>query len=643
MQNLIPLPRFTASLFKLLALLFCAFTFSAASAQAPLVSVPSAGLALTRLEVLPNVPTGLTLAQVQSGQAGVFETQDGVLISHAHWHRAVWLRLHLKVKQPLSQALPPLQPAVLMLPTTYLDKVRLYTPGQSSGEPWLVQQAGDFYAPRTWAMRGLYPKFKLPDPAQLALQGEQELQLYMQIEHMAPVVLQLEIADAKAVLDQDLLQLLLLSLGLGAILLATVLTAAMAWFHRDAIYAWYSVYALSAALACASHSGIAIHVLWPVAGYWPSTGELSFVMLAAVSQMQFAWVLNTEAATRRSLRMGVHIGSAACLLIALCFPIFTSYWQMFYFASLLSLGCAMALIAGLMVLAWRAGHLLAGIWMLASIPLFGSLFLDLAVAAGLLPSNLWSRNAPIYAAFVQVLILGLALQWLARKRHGELERERALAITDPLTGFVQADVFKSRLARSWERRQRMSKDMAVAYVQIQAMGNDALQSERMLMRCVRVLRSATRTQDIVARLGSNLMAISMPDVSMGDDLAQRLSRMVALGLMPDHSDPRATVLQFRIAASTCKRFRGDTQDLDRQLRELLAYERAWGNKPIRYLDDRRSSVITQRPGLDSGQLEDMWDAALAEEINSSLLSSNAAEPASPTAKQKITIARFQRK
>ena len=609
MKSSRPPLRRCAEFIKLLALLVLAWLLNLPPALAQLASVPSAGIELTQIEVLANAPAGLTLSQVQSGQAGVFIPHQGTRISHFYWNRAIWLRLSLK-----SSDAQPVKPAsaVIALPTTYLDKVRLYSPGKLASDPWVAQQAGDFYAPQTWAMRGFYPKFDLPNLADRNLQVEQPFVLYMQIEHYSPVTLQIELMDEKAALDGDLLQLLFLCIGLGSILLAMILTVAMAGLHRDAIYAWYSLYALCAALACASHGGIAIHALWPVSGFWPSTAEMCFVLIGGWAQLQFALVLNTKATSPPSTRYLVHTMSAACIVLALAIPVFSTYWQALYVATFVVLISAMAVTIWLMASAWRSGHKLAGIWIAINLPLFCSIVLVFLETVGMVSTAPWSRNLPIYATYLEVLVLGLALQWFARERHGEKMREKTLAATDPLTGFASAQAFQNQLAQDWTRLGKQNQDIVVAYVRLQTQATNPIHLERLLRRSVRILRTITGINDLVARLDGQLLAIAMPHVQLGDELSQRLSRIIALGLMPDSSDKQAPILQFRIAVSSQKYFTQPLDQLDTHLRDLLAQPRGWGSKPIRYTDGSMSSANT---GLKLSSLDALWDKALEKERN----------------------------
>jgi hypothetical protein len=120
---------------------------------------------------------------------------------------------------------------------------------------------------------------------------------------------------------------------------------------------------------------------------------------------------------------------------------------------------------------------------------------------------------------------------------------------------------------------------------------------------------------VVARLDGQLMAILMPHVQMGDELSQRLSRIVALGLMPDRSDPHASILQFRIAATTRSHYAKPLSALDADLRALLADPSGWGSKPIRFIARQaRVSEAVKAMRLEDSELEDIWDKAFAKEV-----------------------------
>jgi GGDEF domain-containing protein len=434
--------------------------------------------------------------------------------------------------------------------------------------------------------------------------------LYLQINCLVPIRIAPEwttLADAQ---QQETLMLVLYGLCLGTILMALLSTLLNTRLQIDSLYGWYALYALIALFAIGSHSGLAHMLLWPVAGYWPGTAALFFLVLICITQLYFCRRILARATAQPDQGWLLRPLAIAGLLLNACFVLFPDAWQWWYFGFLGFFGLTVALCLGWCLRSARLGHRLAQAWLLASAPLYAVALWAVLDGVGLIAASAWAHVAALAAAALDAIVMGLVLQWFARKRHAQEERRRALATRDPLTGFVTAEVFKSRLQRAWKYHHAGGRDVALAYVQVMATSENALRAELMLSRSVRVLRAATRSNDIVGRLEGRLLAVILPDMSLGDDLAQRLARIIAQGLMPDASDPRAMVLQFRIAATSFKHFQGDAKRIDEDLRKLLAKPSGWGSKPIRYID-RLAEQAEMADAMDSDGLEDMWSKALA--------------------------------
>jgi GGDEF domain-containing protein len=344
---------------------------------------------------------------------------------------------------------------------------------------------------------------------------------------------------------------------------------------------------------------------------------LSFILLACACQLQFALRLNAQPWTSTALRIAAYATGLLCVALALCMPIFTPIWQLLYYVTLAALAATMALSACLMLLGLRNGHRLAGVGLLSFIPLFGVVILGWLEGVGWLASNYWTYSTAIYVAMFDILSLGLALQWFANERHGQRERNKAMAQFDPLTGFVTAQAFQAQLSDAWEASRNMGQHVAVAYVQLITRASNEQHLQLMLTRCVRILRTAASAKDVVARLEGGLLALLLHNAAMGDDLNQKLSRIIALGLMPEADDRRVSVLQFRIAATTRMRFKQSAQELDTQLRTLLAQRAGWGSKPIRYIDQTQKNMSASPPVLDTLALEETWEAAFKQEMSGS--------------------------
>jgi GGDEF domain-containing protein len=583
-------------------------------AAAQLASLPSAGIEIASIDVLPDAPIGLSLSQVLSGQAGIFVKSNGLQVQHSEWNRAFWLRIVLK-----RTAITPDQPeaALLSLQKSYLDTVRLFTPSDAQSTSWQTQLHGDFFPPDQWTHETTYPQFTLPSAATIAAMPRQQITLYMQLDHLAPVIISPQLSSTKQARRDDMTSYAIYGTLFGGILLASVLAACKGWLYRDPIYFWYSAYAATGLLACMSHSGLAQQLLWRVGGYWPSTAILFFLLLCCGFQLQFTSCIQDTSKQQRWQTWSRHLLAASCVVLAIGFTVFVAYWRSFYFMSLGLIALTMTFVTLMMIRPVRAGSQLAKAWLLATAPLWLTVVVALMEGVSVFPTTVWSFNAAIYAAGAEVLFVGFGLQWFARERHGLQERSKALATTDPLTGFATDKAFQQHLLRNWHALDAKKSDTAVVYIHLQTKANNSKHLEQLLLRSVRVLRSATSAHDLVARLDGQLMAIWMPNVQRGDDLSQHLSRIVALGLMPDFSDPQSTILQFRIAATTRRQYTQSVAQLDADLRARLAEPQGWSGKPIRYLEDavsKRTEFLVQN----SSDLEEFWQRALDQERRDSL-------------------------
>ena len=111
----------------------------------------------------------------------------------------------------------------------------------------------------------------------------------------------------------------------------------------------------------------------------------------------------------------------------------------------------------------------------------------------------------------------------------------------------------------------------------------ALRLEKKLLRSVRFLNTITRDIDVIGRVGGNVLALAMPGIPVGEELNNRLARLIALGMMTDPYDTSPVELHFRIAVSTRATWGDDLRSLDNNLRGAVMQTGGWTRKPIRYL------------------------------------------------------------
>jgi two-component system, sensor histidine kinase LadS len=221
------------------------------------------------------------------------------------------------------------------------------------------------------------------------------------------------------------------------------------------------------------------------------------------------------------------------------------------------------------------GSLVAWLWVMAYVPAICLVVLTLIEQFGLAPLPWLPYNAIVVAVAFEIMVLLLALHLHVKSAHTQHVRDITMGELDPLTGFIATTQYPDALAQLWGQARSRQQDIAVAYVRA-TVDPDAYQAanhpkeDDMVVRCVRMLRMVTRQDDTVARIGKNVFAILMPGVSPGPNLANKLSRLIALGGMRDTDDAAHIPLRFRIAATSFHSYSGTSGQLDAVLWRKLS-------------------------------------------------------------------------
>lgn len=573
-------------------------------------------LEIKRLAILPNTDPAWGIDQVSALPDSAFqEISAKQPIQDPSWERSLWVKLvlHARAAKP---GLSPSVSSVLEIQKPYLDRVTLYTPVSGA---WQVQRAGDAIPGDQWSLPGQFPRFGLPSLQDLQASGQEQMVLYLHVPHRLPANFQIRLWSSVELMANIQRDFILLGMTFGAMALAVFLSLALLAFHRDRLFLWYAGYAFAALIACVSHSGLSFQYFWPYGGLWPSTAVLSFMLFAATAQLQFAKLLFVSSSLRR---WPVKICEALGLtnvVVALVFPwVRLENWTLVLFLAEVVLIASMLAVLGLLAASWRLGNRLAMAMVFTYAPLFVTVILVILDAQGLLGLGELGYNAPIYAVALEITLLGLCLQWFGHERHGRIERERALASTDPLTGFSTAQGFTQALQDAWVRAKAYDQDMSVAYIQAIGDNDSAILTPSKLKRSVRLLRTVTRETDVVLRLDDRTLAILLPGMGMGEDLSARLARLIALGLIPDRQDPNDATLRFRIVATSFKRFDKKLRNVDTDLRTILRLAEPWKRKSIHFIPKR--GPTTRADFANSDAMNAVWNHALDAEQNSQLTS-----------------------
>jgi two-component system, sensor histidine kinase LadS len=567
-------------------------------------------LAIQQVAVLADASPSLDFDQIQTLPPSAFSILPAgpLKVRDRSWDRATWIRITL-TPAPAVSGKSPSKMTLLEIPKPYLDEITLYSPNDTG---WSLQRAGDKVATQDWTLPGQFPRFALPSLAQVQSSANGQLIVYLHVPHRLPMSFEAQLlseADLASDIQQDFL---LLGITVGTMAMAVALSLALLLFHRNALFAWYAVYAGAALLASLSHAGLANLYLWPNGGAWPSIALLCFMLIAAAGQLQFCKLLYMRTSGRSLPVAMVQVLGALCMVCALSLPMWSAQWwtaSILVAQSLVLL--SMLSSCYLIAVAWSQGNRLAMALALSFVPLFCTVSLALLDAQGMVVLPALGYNAPLYALAFEVVLLGLCLQWFGHEHYGKQERDRALASTDPLTGFLNRESFAGVLAAAWAQGQEPEQDACIAYLRVLGKDNNATLDATKLKRVVRLVRTVTREQDSVARLDERTLAVLMLGMSPGQELTERLSRLVALGLIPDRHDRRNPTLRIRVVATSVLLFDKSQAALDGDLRRWLDAPEPWERKSIHLIPKHKTS--SRSFAADSEALDSIWERAMLAE------------------------------
>jgi diguanylate cyclase (GGDEF)-like protein len=479
---------------------------------------------------------------------------------------ALWMRLELQRGRNDRQEW------LLEFPMPVLDLVTVF---QREPAQWRAESAGDTVAVNRWPEGGRYPFFRLDVPP-----GEAR-EVFLRIRHTTAADFPLRLTTAAAAARHTQFEYLALGVAVGALLLLVAACLAQSWVYRDAIFAWYAVYAAVTALAVAAYTGAAAHLLWPAFG---GLADAPMSMLAAGSAgAAMLFVRNLAGLRRRYQRLDrllLAMGVLGLLLAALppfvpktvALPLIGAYMAL---ATLFTLG-----VGGL---TWLQGDLV-GKWICAAyLPMTLSVIASFLRIFGWLPVSVGSQYGVVAAMAIEVPLLLVALSIRSRDRHSAEIREQALSTHDALTGL-----FQDRLRQVVARYKREGESAAVMFIDLVNHGRikenfGTAVAEQSLLRSVIKLRRLLRDVDTAARLGERRFAVILEGASARISVTERAARLIAAGLMPLPGLKPDVTLQFHVAALLLNERCLEAEELQEALHEQLARMSPRTRRPIRFI------------------------------------------------------------
>jgi two-component system, sensor histidine kinase LadS len=567
------------------------------------------GLLAVSVQAQPNVPALEVLSTSALLAPDQAKLQDVQVLPGTQWQNfnpqkiypvskdtSLWVRLELSVSTPPNGW-------IIKVPKPYIDRVELHFPTASGA--WTLEAAGDMIIHSTWPVRGLHPQFLLPALA------EGKHTVFLKIANSVPLSASVQLLSTQDSLSNSLGHIIR-SAGIMMLLLCmTLISAFMAWLYRDTAYAWYSAYALSAALTVAAYTGLGNYLLWPHAVFWPERSIHVSLLISIVLQIMFCYLAFEP--QKIWPRFTALVWLSVLLTVAGIAAILQQQPAWVYAVGLiipmvLNWFIVMSMVAVRLCL----GDLSAKLWMLAYMPLAAVIIAATLEGFGLLPEAIVGFYWPLYCLAFEVPVLLLALMLRAKSLDAHAVTQHTRQQLDPLTGFILPSAYEGLAVPTWEKSTALDLDLAVVYVQITQPSLPFLKGRSQAPgseRIVRVLRTVFRQEDLYAQLRDDVYAVLMPGKALGEPLQNRLTRLVVQLHMLSQELKTDYPLRTRVAACSSRSLTIPWPDVHRILLEKFSHEKNWGKRTILIVSKRHS----QR--RDYSGLSNFWARAVEVEAN----------------------------
>jgi hypothetical protein len=565
------------------------------------------------LKSLGHLPEATTIAQVTAMRLADLKPFNPDITQPTQLGQAMWLHFRLTSDHPDMAT-----GWLLEFNRPFVDRVELHS--QNSQGTWKMQAAGDLIPHDQWPRRSLNPQFVIPT----LTPGAHDF--YIRVQNSLPLHFGVSLQRTDVMHTQNQHQFLWLGLLLGFMALMSLASLLMALTYRDPIYLWYTLFVALSFLSCAAYAGMANYAFWRHATWWPEISTNVLLMAAVTVQTQFCRAIFYSSATavwRQRAITGLLILSVLGMVAVMVTPVVLTAVVLIN----LVLAFNAAAMLTIVLRALYQGSLTAKLWLLAYVPLFWVVLLSVVDAQGWLSLPWLSFNTPLYALIFEMPVLLIALHLHAKAQHTDSVRATTLADLDPLTGFVASAQFPRLLAQHWSQAQIDQRDLTVAYVQPRidpayaSQASEPPNEQQNVLRTVRLLRTVALPNDHVACVQPHVYALIMPQGRVKGEVTQRLSRLIALGMMQQEQTQHHVPMRFRIAVSSSSSYSGMWHELDTELRAKIALDKGWDKRNIRYVKKRFER------DWDSADLSDFWDKALdAEAIPKHAINSTVARP-----------------
>ncbi len=589
---------------------------SAVALVASVVSVPEP--VLLSVDAYGPVLAASQLEEALAAPQSSYHALDSRTIYPLTRERALWLRIRLQAKADV-----PLNAWTLALPKPFFEMVQLYS--QDAQGLWQQQTSGNRIPHALWPVASLNPEFALPALAP----GHHDV--YLKIQENALTRVSFSVITSGKATQQRQKTLIFLGLGLGLMLIMLILALVLAVSHTDGAATWYALYALVGILAVASYTGLGSYLLWPQSSAWSSESAAVLFIGSIASQLQFASVLLLP---RKPPRYWFAVVRACVLMTVVAALLYYLVDKLSIKLALLALTVPVSfvLMNVMAVRAWLQGNRIAKMWLLAYVPMHIIFTFMLVDLTGLVALTWFPFYAPIYAVVFEVPVLLVALHMHTKRKYGEEVRLTTLANIDPVTQFMNAASFANTIAQYWAHYSHHKQPAVLAYLKLAPPAR--LDAQEVQRAVVSIMRTVARQQDTVARLDNDVLALFMPLTEAGPSLANRLARVIALGLMVEQDELHVQPLRFRIAVGSLGAGVATPKVLEAALQAKIQQPDGWTKGPIQYLSlQPKDPHEVNDTGDTQAHMSAAWQQALEKSLSEGYLS-----PLNDSASEQTTLA-----
>lgn len=502
----------------------------------------------------------------QQFRAGAFSRDPLLAPVRLHPNKAVWQRFEVvRGDQQL---------AYLRSNSPGVDWISLHW--QDRDARWKSQVGGDHISASRWSEPSRVPLFKLPLRTLSTEPGSgQPEAFYVRVAHAkVPIMVSLTLLDARTLQHEVASESLLLGLffGVGALVLGFCLY--QAWRFRDLVYASYAGLSAAMLLMQLTFTGLGARFLWSDSPLFADQIGFLIVEIYAVSGLLFLTIaLSVKRLSRRvflGLRLFMCLG-VALLIYHLFSPSYAAFKLSNWYAQ-----AAMAVLIALCLWAHRQGERYALWYMLGFAPVLIGAVPALLRNAGVISAGFWSHYGIMIGASLEIAFLFFILGARSVRVRETGIRERALNSRDPLTGLIEAQLFKTRLYETLTRCRRYKHACVLMRVNLDNHGwftkeHSTEVADRALVLTAVALRRVARDIDSICRTDATEFMLLVEGPCSHASAAKAAAQLLAKAMKPSDVLPIGAQLKLAIGMALLPDVTSDNQAQSAE--EVLAWIR----------------------------------------------------------------------